>query len=263
MAKLIWSLYALASALVMGGDVSVWVWPLVLNGCEQLVTSSPAQLSPEWCPLLQIEELRAVGEERVKGMRDGKPQVRPESVKCYSSLISSIITRWQLSFSLIYDVYAKLYLDCTSHLLVQTRLPEANCRKMNRGKQFLIQKDESSDSEEPAEGWKANNHDTPPPTLCPPCSLCHFKALPQNTQRWAMESLLSARLVCHVMYFCYIWDCQQTPQQSRHVLIGQKYQWKLNMPKKRRFFRNLVQVNKMMQNEGNKIWNVESTNCIA
>ncbi len=86
------------------------------------------------------------------------------------------------------------------------------------------------------------------PLLSVLLALCHFKALPQNTQWWAIASLLTARLVCHVMYFCYIWDCQQ----SCHVLIGQKYQWKLNMPKTA-FFRNVVQVNKMMQNGEIKI----------
>jgi len=56
---------------------------------------------------------------------------------------------------------------------------------MNKGKQFLIPKDESSDSEEPAEGWKANNHGPPPPlsvlltlfVISKPCHRIHSGGL--------------------------------------------------------------------------------------
>ncbi len=102
------AVWALASSLIVGGDVSVLVRPPAFKRVWATpdMQPKPAQLRPEWSPLLlfclQIEELRAVGEEKLKRMRDGKPQVRPESIKCDSSLISSIITRWQLSFSLLY-----------------------------------------------------------------------------------------------------------------------------------------------------------------
>lgn len=70
----------------------------------------------------------------------------------------------------VFYIYAGLYLDRCSHLSAQTRMPEANWRKMNKKRQFLIRRDDSSDSEEPVEGWKANNHDTHFPSLLSPRS---------------------------------------------------------------------------------------------
>ncbi len=133
------AVWALASSLDVGGDVSVLVRPPAFKRVWATpdMQPKPAQLRPEWSPLLlfclQIEELRAVGEEILKRMRDGKPQVRPESIKCDSSLISSIITRWQLSFSLLY-IYIYIYMRvCLCRTLFRLLLTHSCADKAARG----------------------------------------------------------------------------------------------------------------------------------
>lgn len=149
----------------------------------------------------------------------------------------------------------KLYLDCSSHL--QTRLPEANCWKMNKGKQFLIQKDESSDSEEPAEGWKANNHGTPPPHSLSFLLFLSYQspATEYTVVGYSITPACLSSLSCHVLLLHLRLPtdttaeppCVDRPKISVESWICRK--------KERGFFRNLAQVNRMKQDGGKMIWN--------